>query len=76
MGKGRLLKVRERQGESEITMEERKARSWRERQKEKIFAKMEQGYDKNVARARAKMLNRWREMTGVGPGETPDYSHP
>lgn len=76
MGKWRLSKVRERQGETEITMEERKNRSWRERQKQKIYAKMEDGYDKNTARARAKNLNRWREMTGKGPNETPDYTDP
>lgn len=76
MGKGRLSKVRERQGETKITMEERKQRSVLAKTKDKIFSKMEEGYDANTAKTRAKYLPRWREMTGKGPNELPDYTDP
>lgn len=87
MGKGRLAKIREKYGapsktmeerktENIMDMEERKKKGIMDKTKQKIFTKMEAGYDDNTARTRAKQLNRWREMTGKGPNEAPDYTDP
>ena len=83
MGKGRLAKIREKYGSPSKTMDELKEEHAEEEKKglmrkaqSKIFAKMEAGYDDNTAKVRAKQLNRWREMTGKGPNEAPDYTDP
>ena len=76
MGKTRLLRVRQNQGETQITMEDRKKRNWLAKAKRQLYERMAEGYDDNVAKARATCLPRWREMTGKGPDELPDYTDP
>lgn len=76
MGKARLARVHANQGETQVTMEDRKKRNWLAKAKKQLYEKMKEGYDENVAKARAHCLPRWREMTGRGPNESPDYTDP